>query len=82
MNNSKIWAVLSDIKKKQDFKFVWFGDFLNCHPSKKNTYNVNDSEVFAELVDCQLLELTENYRAMKDLEFQIFLDDWWLSDNN
>ena len=75
MVNSKIWAVLSDIKKKYNFKFVLLGDFGQLPPVEKYKYNVQDSELFAELVDCQLLELTKNYRAMNSPEFEIFLND-------
>jgi hypothetical protein len=56
MINSKIWAVLRDIKKKYNFKFVLLGDFAQFPPVEKYKYNVKDSELFAELVDCQLLE--------------------------
>ena len=72
MVNSKIWAVLSNIKKKYNFKFVLLGDFGQLPPVEKYKYNVQDSELFAELVDCQLLELTKNYRAMNDPEFKYF----------
>ena len=75
MVNSKIWAVLSDIKKKYNFKFVLLGDFGQLPPVEKYKYNVQESELFAELVDCQLLELTKNYRAMNDPEFNFFLND-------
>jgi GTPase SAR1 family protein len=75
MVNSKIWAVLNDIKKKYNFKFVLLGDFAQLPAVEKFKYNVKDSELFAELVDCQLLELTKNYRAMNDPEFKIFLND-------
>ena len=75
MVNSKIWAVLSDIKKKYNFKFVLLGDFGQLPPVEKYKYNVQESELFAELVDCQLLELTKNYRAMNDPELKIFLND-------
>jgi hypothetical protein len=34
-----------------------------------------NSEVFADLADCQLLELTKNYRAINDPEYKVFLDD-------
>ena len=34
MVNSKIWAVLSDIKKKYNFKFVSLGDFGQLPPEK------------------------------------------------
>ena len=75
MINSKIWGVLSDIKKKYNFKFVLLGDFEQLKPVEKNTYDVKNSEVFAELADCQLLELTKNYRAINDPEYKYFLDD-------
>ena len=72
MVNSKIWAVLSDIKKKYNFKFVLLEDFGQLPPVEKYKYNVQDLELFAELVDCRLLELTKNYRAMNDPEFKSF----------
>ena len=65
MVNGKIWAVLRDIEKKYNFK----------SPVGKFKYHVEDSELFKELVDCQLLELTKNYRAMNDPEIKIFLED-------
>jgi len=75
MINSKIWGVLSDIKKKYNFKFVLLGDFSQLPPIEKTTYDVKNSEVFAELADCQLLELTKNYRAINDPEYKVFLND-------
>jgi len=66
---------LSDIKKKYNFKFVLLGDFEQLKPVEKTTYDVKNSEVFAELADCQLLELTTNYRAIKDPEYKYFLSD-------
>ena len=50
-------------------------EFRQLPPVEKYKYNVQESELFAELVDCQLLELTKNYRAMNDPEFKIFLND-------
>ena len=35
MINSKIWGVLSDIKKKYNFKFVLLGDFEQLKPVEK-----------------------------------------------
>jgi hypothetical protein len=75
MVNSKIWGVLSDIKKRYGFKFVLFGDFEQLKPVEKKSYDVKNSEVFAELVDGQLLELTINYRAINDPEYKVFLED-------
>ena len=54
MVNSKIWGVLSDIKKKYNFKFVLLGDFSQLPPIEDKIYDVKNSEVFAELADCQL----------------------------
>jgi hypothetical protein len=42
---------------------------------EKTNYDVKNSEDFAELVDCKLLELTVNYRAINDPEYKVFLDD-------
>ncbi len=75
MVNSKIWAVLNDIKEKYNFKFVLLGDFAQLPAVEKFKYNVKDSELFAKLINCPLLELTKNYRAMNDPEFKIFLND-------
>ena len=75
MINSKIWGVLSDIKKRYNFKFVLLGDFLQLRSVEKFIYDVMNSEVFADLADCQLLELTKNYRAINDPEYKVFLDD-------
>ncbi len=75
MIDSKIWGVLSDIKKRYNLKFVLLGDFLQLRSVEKFIYDVMNSEVFADLADCQLLELTKNYRAVKDPEYKVFLDD-------
>jgi ATP-dependent exoDNAse (exonuclease V) alpha subunit len=61
MINSKIWGVLSDMKKKYNFKFILLGDFEQMPSVEKTNYDVENSEVFAELADCQLLALTKNY---------------------
>jgi hypothetical protein len=75
MVNSKIWGVLSDFKKKYNFKFVLLGDFEQLPPVENKIYDVKNSEVFAELADCQLLELITNYRAINDPEYKYFLGD-------
>ena len=56
------------LRKKYNFKFVLLGDFSQLPPIENKIYDVKNSEVFAELADCQLLELTKNYRAIKDPE--------------
>ncbi len=66
---------MNDIKKKCNFKFVLLGDFEQLKPVEKTTYDVKNSEVFAELVDGPLLELTVNYRAINDPEYKYFLND-------
>ncbi len=71
MVNSKIWGLLSDKKKRYNFKFV-LGDFEQLPSVEKKIYNVKNSQVFAELADCQLLELTTNYRAINDIEYIYF----------
>jgi hypothetical protein len=72
---SKIWAVLRDIKKIYGFKFVLVGDFGQLPAVEEKTYNVEMSDVFAELCDGQKMELTKNWRAMNDPEFALFIDD-------
>jgi hypothetical protein len=52
---------LSDNKKIYNFKFISLGDFEQLKPVERNVYDVKNSEVFADLVDCQLLELTKKY---------------------
>jgi energy-coupling factor transporter ATP-binding protein EcfA2 len=75
MINSKCWAVLNDIKSKYNFKFVLMGDFGQLDPIETDIYDVENSEVFANLVDCQVLEMLINYRAMNDPEYKLFLED-------
>ena len=55
--NRKIWTVLSHIQKKYNVKIVLLGDFLQLLPVEKYKYNIQDSESFVELVDCQLIEI-------------------------
>ena len=57
------------ISRRKKFKFVLLGDFEQLKPVEKTTYNVKNSEVFAELADCQLLELTKNYRAINEVVY-------------
>ncbi len=66
---------MSDIKKKYNLKFVLLGDFEQLPPVENKIYDVKNSDVFAELANCQLLELTTNYRAIKDPEYKYFHSD-------
>jgi energy-coupling factor transporter ATP-binding protein EcfA2 len=75
MINSHCWAVLRDIKKIYNFKFVLVGDFHQLDPVEEKIYNVALSDVFAELCDYQVLTLTKNWRAEKDPDFKKFIDD-------
>ena len=75
MINSRVWSILNDIKQNFNFKFILIGDFGQLDPVESKIYDVINSEVFAELVDCQKLELTRNYRAEKDPEFGSFIAD-------
>ena len=76
MINSRVWSILNDIKKKFNFKFILMGDFGQLDPVESKHYNVLNSEVFAELVDGQILELTYNYRAANDPEFALLNSDF------
>jgi hypothetical protein len=40
-----------------------------------NHYDVFNSEVFSEICDGQMLELTRNYRAENDVDFAEFIAD-------
>ncbi len=75
MINSKIWGVLIDIKKRYCFKFVLLGDFLQLNLVENKIYDVKNCEVFAELADCQSLELTKKYIAINGPEYKYFLND-------
>ena len=75
MVNSRVWGILNDIKKKYNFKFILIGDFNQLDPVESKVYNVQKSEVFAEICDGQMLELKTNWRAMNDPEFKIFIED-------
>ncbi len=61
--------------EKYNSKFVLLGDFEQLKPVEKTTYDVKNSEVFAKLADCQLLELNKTYRAINDPEYEYFLSD-------
>ena len=76
MINSRVWSILMDIKKQFNFTFIILGDFGPLDPVESKVYNVEQSEIFAELVDCQILELTYNYRAASDPEFAILDSDY------
>ena len=75
MIQSKVWAVLRDIKKIYNFKFILVGDFMQLDPVENKIYDVENSDVFYELCDGRKMELTKNYRAMNDPEFSLFIDD-------
>jgi hypothetical protein len=75
MINSQLWAVLRDIKKCYNFRFVLTGDFGQLPAVETYTYDVESSEVFSELCDGQRLELKVNYRAINDPQYASFLDD-------
>ena len=75
MITSKIWSVIRDIENIYGFKFVLFGDY-NQLPSKEAIhYDILNSEVFSEICDGQMLELTRNYRAENDVDFKEFITD-------
>ncbi len=75
MITSKIWSAIRDIKKIYGFKFVLFGDFYQLPSVESKHYDVVNSEVFSEICDCQMLELTRNYRAENDVDFAEFIAD-------
>ena len=75
MINSKVWAILRDIKIIYGFKFFLSGDFGQLPPVEDVKYDVKASQVFKELCDGQGLQLTRNYRAEKCPEFKKFNDD-------
>ena len=75
MISSYLWGVLRDIKRIYEFKYILVGDFNQLPPVEQNNYDVLKSELFAELVDGQMLHLTRNYRAEKDPEFKTFIED-------
>ena len=81
MISSKVWSVLRDIKRIYKFKFVLVGDFAQLDPVEEKKYNVLHSEIFAELCDGQMLELTRNYRAENDPVFKEFSDDLLIARN-
>jgi hypothetical protein len=75
MITSKIWSAIRDIKKIYGFKFVLFGDFYQLPSVESKHYDVVNSEVFSEICDGQMLELTRNYRAENDVDFAEFIAD-------
>jgi hypothetical protein len=62
----KVWSVYG-------FKFVLFGDFNQLPSVESIHYGVINSEVFAEICDGQILELTCNWRAENDVDFKEFI---------
>ena len=75
MISSKVWSALRDIKNIYGFKFVLFGGFYQLPSVEAKHYNVFNSELFAEICDGQMLELTRNYRAENDVGFAEFIAD-------
>ena len=75
MITSKVWSVIRDIKSIYGFKFVLFGDFYQLPSVESIHYDVLNSEVFAEICDGQMLELTRNWRAENDVDFKEFITD-------
>ncbi len=69
MITSKAWSAIRDIKYIYGFKFVLFGDFYQLPSVEANHYDVFNSELFAEICDGEILELTRNYRAENDVDF-------------
>jgi hypothetical protein len=52
-----------------------FGDFYQLPSVESKHYDVVNSEVFSEICDGQMLELTRNYRAENDVDFKEFITD-------
>ena len=75
MINSSLWGVIRDIKRQYGFKFVLSGDFGQLDPVETNIYDVENSEVFSEICDGQLLEFTKDWRAQNDPEYALFTQD-------
>jgi ATP-dependent exoDNAse (exonuclease V) alpha subunit len=55
MIQSKLWAVLRDIKNIYKFKFILIGDFNQLDPVEEKTYDILNSEIFSEIADGQML---------------------------
>jgi hypothetical protein len=49
--------------------------FYQLPSVEANHYDVVNSEVFSEIRDGQMLELTRNYRAENDVDFEEFITD-------
>jgi hypothetical protein len=75
MITSKIWSAVRDNKKTYGFKLVLFGDFYQLPSVESKHYDVINSELFSEIWDSQMLELTRNYRAENDVDFAEFIAD-------
>jgi hypothetical protein len=71
----KVWSAIRDIKYIYGFKFVLFGDIHQLPSVEAKHYDVFNSELFAEICDGQMLELTRNYRAENDVDFAEFIAD-------
>jgi hypothetical protein len=57
------------------FKSIFFSDFYQLPSIEANHYDVLHSEVFSEICEGQMLELTRNYRAANDVDFAEFIAD-------
>ncbi len=68
-----MWAVLRDIKKIYQFKFILIGGFAQLDSIGSKHYNVICSEIYSDIYDGQMLELTTNWRAHNDSEFAEFV---------
>ena len=75
MINSKVWAIIRDIKRIYKFNFVLVGDFNQLEPIEDITYDVFNSTAFNEICDGQVLVLNKNWRAEACPEFASFIDD-------
>ncbi len=58
--------------------FVLFGDFYQPITNLNQVLNQNDvvsGDIFSEICDGHMLELTRNYRAENDVDFKEFITD-------
>ena len=67
--------------KIYEFKFILIGDFHQLNSIETIHYDVINSEVFADICDGQILELTYNWRAQNDPEFGEFIQDLRVAKN-
>ncbi len=67
--------MLLETLKFYGFRFVLFGDFYKLPSVESKHYDVVNSELFSEIRDSQMLELTRNYRSENDVDFAEFIAD-------